>query len=288
MRVTSNVGAGQRATFGLSVLVASDLSIECALSRVSTATSQAIQLAATLTEYGDYIEGTRVSLSIDRPKYSRGELWATMSKPRAPGHVSPDYANDSVRDRLSSAVERDERFRARALDEVPATLDMSTGRPVYRAVISNAGNEGSYHYRFVAEVERNGLVLRRECAHTFAVIAEPSVLNTEAQVIDQAQTRSAIEYRVQLRPRDGLKSSLGPSLLNEFHLSSRGGKCSALKDLGDGGYQFLLSVPRPRPQKVVVHVELRNTRLRWNLEDLLHPTESKSSRAPRPFAEPFE
>ena len=87
-----NLAAAQRVKFGVSVIVASNLGINCGIRRDGDATGQPVELEAQLVAYGQPIEPTSVSLEIDQPAYGRGALYSDMQ-----GHGDADMTTQMTR-----------------------------------------------------------------------------------------------------------------------------------------------------------------------------------------------
>ena len=129
------------------------------MQRDADGTGHGVEFEARLTEFGLPVAPSSVSLVLDRPAWSRGELWSSLGSPDDRVRASPDYAGDSIRDRLASAVEHDPRFRERFGEKLDVTVDDTSDVPILRAIVPALSNEGSYQFRFVALVECGGLVL---------------------------------------------------------------------------------------------------------------------------------
>ena len=102
-----------------------------------------------------------------------------------------------------------------------------------RAVVPQVALEGSYHYRFVAEVVHNGLRLRRECAHSFAAIAYPARETTDVVLTPQRPIRKSRRYLVSISPRDIVGNRLGPGLDLDVAIVAKGAGVGPLADRGD-------------------------------------------------------
>jgi DNA-binding beta-propeller fold protein YncE/Mg-chelatase subunit ChlD len=284
IEVGGKPSAGRRVRFGLSALVRSNLGISCVVRRASAATGEPVEFEARLTEYGRSILPSAARLVVDRPRFGRGAILATLQTRKPDKPPSPDYSDDTIRDRLAWAVEHDARLSARWEAEVGLRQVDGPGGPSLRGTLTDAREEGTYRAHFVAEVKRDGLVLRRECAHTFATVAYPSEERTEVGARAVPADGGGSRFTIRVRPVDKLGSPLGSGLRAAIAVGARGARCGAVVDRGDGMYEFDLLVPGGRSsQEVVVTLALRERRLRWKLGDLLRGLpEPKPERLPRP------
>ncbi|HMO46504.1 MAG TPA: VWA domain-containing protein [Rubrivivax sp.] len=268
VRVSAPLAAGQRLAFGVSAIVASSLGIECSLVRSGDATGQAPAIEARLAERGRLVRPDAVSVLLEAPVHSRGNLLASL-RPAAKQNASPDYADASIRDRLAWAVAHDKRFTERRTHEIDAIVVKSADGPVIHAQFPVTAVEGAYHYRVIARCQRGALSLRRECAHSFIALAYPDGDHTETKVTPAEKKDKTLDYGVRITPRDALGNLLGPGLASQFKAEAGHARAGALKDAGDGSYTVTLRLSRGDEARVTLSITLRGTTLRWTLPDLI-------------------
>lgn len=276
--VSAPLAAGAKAKFALTGLVSSNLGITCGLQRDSDSTGEPVTFEARLSEYGLPIEPDSVWLELDAPAYSRGDLLASVTA-RERVDVSKDYSTDALRDRLAWGVQHDPRFRERRKQRLKVNAE-DVDAVVLRSVLPQASLEGSYHYRFVAEIERGGLRLRRECAHSFAALAYPAKETTEIQLTTQASTATRTRYQLSVRPKDTVGNLLGPGLADDLSITGTGTLVGKITDLGDGTYVVQLTVVRGRERGAEIKIESRQRTLHWKWDELHRESKRPTKRLP--------
>lgn len=282
VRASAALGRGQRLAFGVSAIVASSLGIECELLRKNDATGQAPILEVRLSEAGRLIKPDEISVRLEAPVYSRGELLASVG-PQPKSKASADYGEPAIRDRLAWGVANDRRFRERRIREVDATVEKSPRGPVMRAQLPVTAVEGAYHYRVVAHCRRGALTLRRECAHSFIALAYPDADRTETRV--QATTEPD-RHRMTVVPRDAVDNRLGPGLAAEMSVKAANARATPLEDAGDGSYALDLVAPAGAESQISVSIALRGVKLVWDWAELAGKRKPRNAKAERPHADP--
>jgi sugar lactone lactonase YvrE len=265
--VSAPLAAGTKARFGMTALVSSNLGITCGLERDSDSTGESVTFEARLSEYGLAIEPDAISLEVDAPAYSRGDLLAGV-KVRTPVDAPADYGPPALRERLTWGIQHDPRFRERRLQKLQVTTARDGDAVVLGAVLPQVALEGSYHYRFVAEIDRGGLRLRRECAHSFAALAYPAAETTDIALVKQGTSRGRTRYQLMITPRDIVGNLIGPGLDADLRVTADRASMGRVKDGGDGTYAVELSVPQGREKAVRVRAEIRQRVLEWTWRDL--------------------
>jgi DNA-binding beta-propeller fold protein YncE len=281
VRASAPLPVGQRMAFGLSAIVASSLGIECGLIANGDATGQAPSVEVRVTERGQLIRPDAISVRVDAPVYSRGDLLASVHPPRKQ-KVPPDYGDAAIRDQLAWAVAHDKRFGERRTREIDPIIVKSPSGPVIRAQLPVAAMEGVYHYRVIIHCQRGGLSLRRECAHSFIALAYPDGGRTETHA---KKTDKTNEFEVRFVPRDGLGNLLGPGLASQMKATVTKASAGPVRDAGDGSYVLALSIPEGGEAKVTLTIRLRDITLRWKWPELFGEHRPDTKRA-RPKAEP--
>ena len=267
--VSAPLAAGQTAKFGITVLVSSNLGIECEMLRASDATGESVAFVARVTEYGISVAPDSLELELDSPAYSRGDLLATV-QPEGGIDVPADFAPAAIRDRLAWGIQHDPRFLGRRRQRLKVEADRDGNLVVLRAVVPQVALEGSYHYRFVAEVVRNGLRLRRECAHSFAAIAYPARETTDVVLTPQRPIRKSRRYLVSITPRDIVGNRLGPGLDLDVAIVAKGAAIGPLADRGDGSYAVVLTVAAGRERAVQIGATIRGHTMKWTWKQLTY------------------
>lgn len=158
--------------------------------------------------------------------------------------VSTDYANETTRLPLAVGIVHDPRLRERTFEPLNFEEVEREWGPTYRTELPPLENEGTYGYRVVLTAERNGLTIRRECSHSFAIVSRPSLAETNIVVDQQIEGELRDECLFVVTPRDEAGNLLGPGLDVTVNTEIGGSEVhQEIVDLGDGSYQICVNIP---------------------------------------------
>jgi sugar lactone lactonase YvrE/Mg-chelatase subunit ChlD len=116
--VVDRSGGGDRTvTFGASVLVRSAIGIDCSLDREAPFTGVEGLFTTALTAYGRPVELDAVTLTVDAPAFSRGDLLASLADVETGG---VDEAVEVLSERFRAALDSPLGANRRRVDDFPA------------------------------------------------------------------------------------------------------------------------------------------------------------------------
>lgn len=234
--VTAKLDENESIPFELSTIVKSDLGISCNIKRDGNRTGQVVELRAETTISGISVLPKNISFALEGPRYSRGEVLSDYEEAVEGKEVDADYGKTVFRRQLASAVKSDKRLRERSKCELEWAQKGSKESPSYCAETPSLENEGYYRYRIVAEVEQSGLLLRRECAHGFALISYPSGEHSSLKIEEIEHAEDASWIRIQFTPRDQLGNLIGPGEQPVATLSGGDAEVGQFRAMGHGSY----------------------------------------------------